>query len=315
MYNEEVKQRYLEELGKKNADNYVLKFKKDFAKIEKYENDVGKDISLFTQEEIFSMFLNLNMKVGTLSGLTSRLRMYTLDTTGNIGAFSYKPEDIRELFYKAKSSLVTFSMIQNWLQKLINPLDCFILYGLFYGIRGPYYSELVCSSMEDSNEVNRTIWLSALSADSINLKGRQICLDQQLFSYAKEASEADYYIQENCNGIKRRIPNEKNDLSIFHNPISAKKASASLSRHSIKAKANNKFDAIFLKSEIPKEITPMDIFYSGIVYHLKKLALEEGVEIDHVNDYLKLQGLFKIEQQYNEKIDLQFLKDKVGRYM
>lgn len=315
MYNEEAKRKYLEDLEKTNLKKYVTNFEKDFEKTEKYEDEAEKDISLFSQEEIFSMFLKLNMRVSSLCSLTSHLRRYTLDTTGNIGAFSYRPEDIRELFYKSNNSLVTFSMMQSWLQKLINPLDCFILYGLFCGIKGPYYCELICSSMEDSDEATGLIWLSALNENSMELKGRQIHVDRQLFSYAKKASEASYYIQENCNGIKRKIPNERNGLLIFQNPLSAKKPASSLSSFSVKAKAINKLNTIFKKVEIPKEIKPMDVFYSGVVYNLKKLALEEGIEINYAEDYLRLQGLSKIEQQYNEKINLEFLKDKVGRYM
>ena len=310
MYNEEAKRKYLEELGKEYSQGYISTFRVAFNKIEPYEDFFKKDVSIFSKEEILYSYEKLNISYSTMKNFNVLFRKYTLETTGKIGAYDLSDPELREHFPERMEIKVSYMDIQRWVSLLINPVDKFVLYGLFYGIKGNYYSEIACSSMEDCDEKSQTIWLAdAAPGKEPVLKSRKIKVNKELYEYAVESSQAKYYIQETQNGIRKKVPIKTNGKLILQIPSTDGKGDDFLS------KINRRLKIVFEKACIPKNIKVADIYWSGVTFHLKQKALEQNLTINDPMDFLKLTNINEVEEQYGLKLTKRRLKDKVGRYM
>lgn len=317
MYNEKGKMAFLESIKDKTSMGTIKYYMNTFDMVEPYERKAEKDIIYFTKDELMEICRDLNGQRSpeTVKAIFSRLRQYAINTVEYSCLYEFSAEVIRQAIEDNSSRiLVTYADIQNWLDKLINPLDKFVLYGLFCGIKGRNFCELVTSSMEDSDEKNRTIWLAGVdSKGNFQLKSRCIKVDEQLFSYARTAADAKWYIQEDKNGVRKKVPLKIGDQAIFKNPINVKDPSKPASFCC--SRARQKFDGIYQKAGIPSTVGRVDIFRSGLIYNLRTCALREGIEINQLYDFLKISALPEIEETYNVKINKRFLKEKVGKLM
>lgn len=314
MYNEEIKQRYLEQANEDYSKGTITQICETFKAIGPYEEKLGKDISEFSEQEILIMFQSMRYSAMTLYKICSLSERYCIARTGTANGFANITHDtIRKVADVKGLEDLTYSHILEWTDQLINPSDKFFLYGLFCGIRGKDMTELTCSSIKYADRNTNTLWLAALNTDgSVNFKNRSITVDDKLFKYAVESSQSEYYIQVTRTGVKKKVYyRPSSDQLIIKAIMAGPQTEETYSRYVNRAK--QKFNKI--KNQIGIKCTPLDIQWTGCAYYLKKAALEEGLEIFSEYDFLKLKALPQISKQFDKIIDRDFIRETLKRYV
>lgn len=319
MYNEDIKNEYLNrilELG--NSRAYVDNIRRNFEKVTSAEEKLQKDIRDFTESEILSVYVNLNLSTMSLVGLNTSLRGYVYDVCGEMRGFSRLSQKfIREKFSDNNHRIaIDYSEIVDSLDKLENAPDKFLLYALFCGIKGEVFVELAMSTLNGSDPDSRTIWLADFNRkDEIVEKGRLFYADELLYSLAIRSSQTKYIYQTTKAGVRKRNP-VVNSQTIYKVILNGTRGE--LARRSMRNRIESRLKVIFSALEFPKDTKPEDIYYSGFMCHLNKLAAQNGFQIINSSDIdriLNTPGIEEIINQYQIKIQTKSLKEKLKRYI
>lgn len=227
MYNEEQKKRFIIESSVDEA-SYSYKF----ANTEFLENYYNKDCSIWTSDEILGYLKYLSSKsCDTLYNHVIALGNYTQWAIQNFLTMDYQNHYL-EIDINAINMCVNNHLRDNGLftrkellmriNGLANPRDKFIILGLFEGIRGNHFAELINARLSDINPETLTM---ELYPEDINKSSRTIQISKELYNYAKESSETYELMSEINRGklvdktypdeIIKRKPNSKIDT--YHN--------------------------------------------------------------------------------------------------
>lgn len=193
MYNEELKQRYInyKESSVTIAKDYLFRLFRDS---EPYENRKNKDISNFSAFEIKEFYQMLNRtSVESLSVMNSILSQYTNWcqmqnlVTDNQNHFLEISRDnyaecVNTLY--VEKSILSRQRVLDMTIGLENYCDKFVLLALFEGISGKEYKDLWKIHYSDINTEMQTITLDS---------GRTIQISSQLINYAYESGKATEY--------------------------------------------------------------------------------------------------------------------------
>ncbi len=189
MYNESFKKMFLNTaIG--NEDWYIPCFNT----FEPYENEYGKDLSNFSTSQILGVYKAQNTtSIDYLYNLNIRMYKYTqFALMQNIvrdgqNHFDEISQDIIVKCLDQKGVEVSFisrERLNSFTSKLQNPMDKYIFYALYDGLKGNDYEEITSLTVEDINEKNKTAVLCT---------GRKVFVSQELINIAKESAETYRY--------------------------------------------------------------------------------------------------------------------------
>lgn len=309
-------------LNKKMQEGYNEAYihQKSFAfeSIEKYEEELKKDVSEFSEQEILCMYDKISGSLYTILSINGYIKDYVYEMEGSYKGFSEITQPILKKRYEdfIKKEIITYADVQGMLEKLENPVDKFILYGLFCGVKGERYVELVCSSMSGADPRERKIWLAEFESGALVQKGRLFYADAKLYQFGQEASEANCYIQQATDGGLRKVRVKNNNADIYKIPLSIQ-ATEKADMNTIGGRSTRRLTKILNILQINDIYSPIDFFWCGMIYHIQKLAVENGVILNSLTDIKVLKQLpdiDKIEQQYQIKVTSRNFKERMKRY-
>lgn len=295
MFNNEIKERYIEEKNKSaTLPNGYLRCQ--FDKVEKYERENGKDVCCFTVREIREYYKILNTSsLEFIASLNSQFSQYTqwclqnnmvIDNQNHFLEIDLgvMRECLNAVTFNKK--IVTRENILNWCEELQNPKDQVIMLGLFEGLKGKDFCDFVKLKPEDVNG-------NVLTLNN----GREIKVSNKLISYIEESiNETKYYsYSKNEKGhgkivnlvdlgyVIKFYPNIKEDVSdyqkgrVVYNCISR----------------CLKYIGVF------NIVTANSIFESGKIHMIKERSKELNMT---VRDYIYSNHIHEVEHQYDCKI-------------
>lgn len=320
MYNEEMKRAYLKSIENDAVyrKTYIQNLISTFGKTAEYELKLNKDVANFNIDEIMDMYSTFGVAVSSLKTITTQLRGYATYRVGADNAFNQISASVlRERIQTEKrNNIITKAEIDEILESLVNPIDKFFLYGLFCGIKGESNIELSASSMKDSDEEEKSFWLAGTdNAGNIIEHGRKFYADDRLFTYALEASKANFYIQETKDGYRKKVPVRNVDRSIYKIPMAFDDSNNFITRMS---RGGTRLRNMFRANHLSENYKPGDILWSGLIYNLKKIGVEYDMPIKTLKDIKALKqvaDLERIEDQYQVDIKSRSFKDALKKYL
>lgn len=329
MYNEEVKQAFLDSLKERGVGkSYMWDFKTLFNRTEQYEEKFNLDLSRFSEDQLKFVFKQWGgIKVTTALAFLNKVKYYTVrqiegeDTSADHITLEWLEEELGvdgDLYDKPKpeykgnkGKIISYHQLQQALAKMTNPLEQFLIYGLFCGIKGIDYCELCFSTMKGSNPKSGLIWLASVEGnDKINLKGRKFYADRQLFNYASEATKMTEYYSIDKNGVKNRLQLQKDTDAIFKRKAGYKPLS---DPKNARSSIDSRLKIILKQYDELKDFDCRDLYWSGFIYAVRKQAIIEGKE--RLTELKELEGIDSIISQYNTSKDLHNIKRSLKRYL
>ena len=151
-YNDELKRQYIAEKTSetKIANNYLDIL---FAYSSEFENKLGKDICNFTVDEILTLYKASNRKSSeSLAVMNSILNQYTIwclkrnlvmDSQNH---FSNITKDLYSTCVNKmyqKMTYVSKEVVYGWLNSIVNYCDRYLILGLYEGISGDNFTEII----------------------------------------------------------------------------------------------------------------------------------------------------------------------------
>ena len=190
IYNEEQKYRYLNSL---NLNSFPPHYWDNFlTKLHSVESIKGKDACNFNKFEIQEMYKYLNyMTFESLFIDNNNLRNYTnwCMTQGLVidGINHYKDFDGEELMscvnlQQVHNPILTRDEVLAGIKEVQNDRDRFIILGLFEGIRGKKFEDLVMLRLSDIDGLTAHLY-----------SGKTVEISQTLYDIAKAAVDAEEY--------------------------------------------------------------------------------------------------------------------------
>lgn len=317
VYNLVSKEEFLDRLVLEGYnDRYIKIYKGIFEKTEPFEEKYKKDIRDFNVEELISMYDELGLKAPTKITYNSKLNTYASKYNGNLDAFkSAKKKIVEETDSIKKEKLRTVScyIVRETISKFLNASDKFMVYGIFCGLWGKDFVEIMLSSMRGSDEKKNIIWLAGYEediADKINLKSRLFEADQELFQYASEAAQEKTYRIVTQNGIVEKNLSDLDNQRIVKMTMTYDEKESKSHRSTLLRRYMKLVSGTEMEHFLPDEVR-----WSGIVYNIRKLEVETGNKIENVEDVLELPGFDKIKKQYNIQMEERSFLLKLERYL
>ena len=306
IFNEITKRQYIKEKSEKVIiSDYYLE--RRFKQTAKYENELKKDLSNFTYDEIINFYKRLNStSLDSLFVMNSHFTMYT-DwciqkglVRDNKNYFSkLKREVLKECLNKdlTKKRIVTRGIVLKWVNELSNPKDQFILLGLFEGLKGKDFCEL--SQLRQGDISGNVATLCT---------GRKIKLSATLLKIINDCITEDRYYSISGRGVKtmplvdrgfivKDYPNARTDVSEFQ---VGRKIYTGISR-------------ILKYFDVLDYMSAYSIADSGKIHMIKERSKIIGIS---ARDFLKDENHIKeIEMQYGIRISRSVFYMKYKEYL
>lgn len=321
VYNEERKQQFLDSLQNEKSQRYIDRIKWSLKKVESYERRINKDISEFSLREIKTMYEDMRESMSTTSmiDINSSLGIYTnyINNTCEDSHFDTLKESLRAEMKREKEEkidIISKKTIDKIIKDQKHAIDKFLIYGLYCGMKGTHYAELNFASLEDSEKDARMIWLAKASGDGecIEEKARKFYADEELYGYALAALEEDTYIYTNANDdveVVYKLAREGKRIFKRRLPIISNKVTLGRRR------VPERLKQIMQCYDETKDRSPDDIYWSGVVYNIRKIATYNNLNIRSIRDCIKSSELEPIEKQYNFKFSDRKVKASLRRYL
>lgn len=316
MYNSLIKNKYFDSVCV--ADDLKRDRKQDgllwFEGFAAEEERLGKDLSLFTRDEILEAFKNIKEwnSYYYIRNINYRFKEYTNWYIENINPniennyASITSDDLaRATIGKREITVISRDDLEMISHAMINPKDRYWLLALYEGLRGFHFSEVLDLKLEDVDFDNLTIHVSSRGEN-----GEDIKITPYFAEVIRSAYEATDYHSKNGDGYSWPLI-ESRDGRIYkytrnsHVDTDAM-GRANTFRHSVR---------YVLNQLSPKyaNITINMIQDSGIINFIKERAQELNKT---PMEYLKPRGgLLEIEKQYNKTIRKKAFIIKYGDYL
>lgn len=300
LYNEQQKLEFIKFYQGDSNNNFIRTI---FEKIKYDEEFRGKDISEFTEKEILETLNSFNTSsINSLRVKTSILRTYAswCETNGyisnNINSFvGIGGSDLERCVnqYARKNKLISYEQLFNMCSDLPNPVDKFILMGIFNGIRGKNLNELGFLRRKDLHE------------DYFDLQTRKIKVPFSLYAVAMESVEAEIYVYMKGRYVERKLM----DCDYVFKP-----------RANVDDTAIGEGNGTRIQRRITNlkevldapELTIASLYYSGMIHHMSIIAEEKGID---VIDVLDTDGYEQIKEQYNITLPKFTIRANVKAYL
>ncbi len=305
MYNEDRKVRFIKE----REEEVILPegfLERHLNRVSEMENRLGKDLCDFTFYDITEYYKMLNLSsFESISVLNSQFSMYTfwcleqnLVKDGQNHFQELNTNDFYNCINKviATAKIITRGVVLEWIEQLPNPKDQFILLGLFEGIKGKDFCELIKLRPEDVNG-------NVLSLCT----GRKIEVSNKLISIIEDCKEENKYYSITGNNVKvsrlvnrgyiiKDYPNIKEDVSAFQDG----------------RRIYNNIKRILCYFGVYPLMTANTIAESGKIHEIKKRAKELNI---NCNDFVYSEHIQEIEQKYDCKIQKKSFMLKYQGYL
>lgn len=308
MFNNEIKSRYIEE---KNFYTILPKnyLEHQFAKLEKYELEKGKDVCCFTVREIREYYKILNLSsLEMIACLNSQLSQYTQWCLQNNLVIDNQNHFLEIDLITMKSCLnpiklnnkiVSREILINWCNQLPNPKDRFALLGLFEGLKGKDFTEI--TKLKPENIDGNVLTLSS---------GRKIKVSNELISYIRDTIEESIYYP---------CVNKSGSIDKFYNLVDF--GYVIKYYQNVHEEPNDFQKGRILYSGIRRSLMYIGVFGntttsgisdSGKIHMIKERSNELGIT---PIDYLYSSHINEIEKQFNCRIVRSSFSLKYGNHL
>lgn len=241
-----------------------------FRKIEPYEENLNKDVCLFTKDEALKMYIELKSRsVYTLLNNNVILKAYcawqqhyngidTSDAYANIGIC-----DLRPCVDAQASKLLSREEIIDIEEQLLNITDSAIIECLFEGISGP--------SMRDITSLHRDL-LDQQNKCLVLPDGRIFNISEYLCELLDKAFDEEKYI---CYGETLRVKTLNGKGKLFKDRDNAHAADSD----------DRRFRAVYRKIQVirdyvgVKELTMKGIAAAGFLHYLRMGLADSGLPL------------------------------------
>lgn len=286
MYNKEIKTRFIEDQKVLTKKRYVTVFNKTA----KYEEVLGKDCMFWDLIEVKDFYKSLEYtSVRQIKEVNFVLEAYVNWAAVNMLCENVNPyaslefEDMAKLLANNPTVVITKEELYAAVDAIRNHGDKFIVLGLFEGICGEGYSELINADFEDIS--NGEIKLSS---------GRILPVSDKLTEIARIASETYEY----TSGGGKVIPlNGKGILKTANNSFGVRMVANVVIQH---------FDLIREEGILPRIIKPKNIMESGRLDFIKQemerthLPFKEAA-LSSKDKHFYIYGPWRSFREFNEK--------------
>lgn len=274
MYNEDVKKRFIEE--KENttimSPNFILN---KFKHIESTENELGKDLSNFTTDEIisyyklsnFTSYDSLNITNNLFARYTQWCLQNSLVKDNQNHYLEFTPHILNTCMNKAliAQKIISKDTLYSWIKDLENPRDIFVFLCLFEFGRSKDFVEISNAKLKDLNGNELTL-----------CTGRTVKISNELKNIIYDCVDATTYvaITSDRNGSKPTLRNLVDNGSImkmtYNSNINANDATKGRGIYSL---IQRNLDYLDVQSNISSN----DIVDSGKIHFIKERAKELGI--------------------------------------
>ncbi len=292
MYNEELKNRYIEyKEAITTTTPYFLKT--IFTNAEPFENLYGTDLFNFSTLEIINMYKTFNYtNIASLNVVNSAFALYT-DWCINQGQVNDYQNHYRELtkevlanclnVLRQKRSIVTKEEVYGvWANQLLNTQDVVLILGLFEGIKGKDFNQFVNLKLQDIHDDD--------TIDLFEVGNRKF--STTLCEACRSAAHAEYYYPYNATSERKFkfLPSD-NVIKDYQN------ASDDVSDFYKGRRIYSKIRRIFKELGVEGYMTANSLQMSGILYNIQSKAKEQKVPFDYVINSEDYNGIMEIYQK------------------
>lgn len=290
MFNPDRKQEFIDSYTGTTSFNYIQNL---FNKCEPIEVQLDKDVCDFIKSEILELLASFSsFSEGTLNVYKSILKQYTDFccernlSKDNINHFEeVDRSELRKYtnqFFKQKI-YITKEKLEEWCNALMNPVDAYLIYCLFEGIKGAFCEEITDLKVTDLNESKQKVTLCT---------GRTIYVSQGFIKYALKSEKSTAY----------------------KSPVRPYEFSETSEGYFFKQKYDRRADTnqqkrskVFKKITVIKEmlgapeLSIPNLQNSGMVYYLTQLLEQKGMDVSELmrtkdKDFLKLVEKYNMQQ-------------------
>lgn len=268
MLNPERKQEFIDSYTGTTSFNYIQNL---FKKCEPMEKLLGKDVCDFIKPEILEMFASFSsFSEGTLNVYKSILKQYT-DFCCNNNLSKDNINHFEEIerselgkyinqFFKQKI-YISKEKLDEWCSNLDNPVDEYLLYSLFEGIKGSFCEEITELKLEDLNPRKQTATLCT---------GRTIKVSEDFIKLAEKTNKTKSY--------KSPVRSYEFSETSAEYLFKTKYDRSSETNQQKRAKVFKKITVIKGMLDAP-ELSIPNLQNSGMIYYLSKRMKETGMDI------------------------------------
>ena len=292
LYNADRKEEYIKEktTETKIANNYLDIL---FKQTSRFENQLGKDVCDFTEEEILEFYRVSNKRsIDTIAVMHSALNQYTIWCMNKNLVKDYQnhymlisKEQYSACVNKALQdmSFITRKTLNSWRNDMPNVSDVFLFYALFEGICGPKFCELVNLKYSDIKHGYAHL-----------CTGRVIPISKELVNLAEASADENYYYTIGQRDLKVEFV-EKDNNTIMKNYPTVK---LDVSEHQKGRRIFNKVKRNFSQLGYPY-LNASNLVNSGKVDFINRESEKLGIS---AHDYLFSNHIEEVNEQYGGKI-------------
>lgn len=287
MYNNNIKEEYLSKLN--TGSEYMLR--NIFNKSESYEEEKGKDICDFIEDEIIEFLHGLfSSSSVTLLSYVSMLRTYTQWCCDNninadhINHFDMITVDmvnscINKMIMKSK--YISLEELEIVMEDIVNVCDKALIYALFYGICGESCIELTNITTNDINFTTQEIKLCT---------GRTIKAPAKLCYLLGQSCNTYDYILTTSSHLSS-LPFDQADETSFKKRANARFSTQERAKLRVVARLGK------LREYTGNIALSIDrLKNSGMIHHMETVMREKGISKE---DIFNSQEMKEIQKYYN----------------
>ena len=324
-YNAPIKWRFIDELtqsSEKSAQSALSEYayyKNLFLKSYDYENEAHKDLGEFTRDEVLNYLLtNQNVKVRSVYNYGLKIKKYINWYRENIKQedpviWKISMKDVEEALnvetlygeedLVQSDELFSKDFIDELASLQINSVQKMMVYGLYHGISGKYWSELSTLNKE-----------SIVAPNSIQLRE----WDNGSLQVVRKIKAPDYlmyYLKESCDEMEYYTPNpwkpdEVSSTLTLYGPWALKSTKKDEVRNwdqitekwliDRKKIIRSRLQKMILPKDFKGTCTPTKLWTSGIVNTIKLNARIRQVS---AMNFLQDQRIYQVLEQYGKTPD------------
>lgn len=292
MYDQNINE-FLED----KTDLNVYISKAVFNQVESAQLSKKKSIGDFTKEELLGFYGN-DKKIETLKKYNDVLIQYIdwclkkgyLQNNINYARELDESGELNKITKGADTDFYTVDQVEDLLSYMINPVDKFIIFAIYSGIKGNLFVELALMRPEHIDIANNIIQLYDLDDEGVPYLCRTVKVPKRLINYAIQSIKAQKYIAEDgkeypLTGYVIKFKTKKNyDLDSVA-PVCYVKE--------IKSLITSKFT---LWRRYMDGISSKRIYFSGLFNTIAKKGLELGIPNEDLLSHIEIK---EILEQYN----------------
>jgi hypothetical protein len=324
MYNADQKNRYLENRRMSKYEEPTIELLiKIFNSTESEEVQFGKDLSEFNQIEVVDLFKSFNSKSPRrLQSTSIFLYDYTswcyeeglIDNIANPYDKNIIDVIIKDIIPKDLLSEKYFNkdtMVNNYINSIIDVSNKFIAYALYCGIKGNNYEELINLRKFDLDHDNHVVKL---------ITGRTVKVDSLFINLMINANDMTHYF---ADGIEKESRQRKYEYQRSEYVIKSCGGKKNLTGDAVSPEYLNKRLATIKEQSGNKYMSASLLYKNGLINHIKERYKKDfGIDLktalfDEING--KLYTYDKTTQKYIEefgsKMTVRMLRMEIRDYI